>query len=442
MVIWGRRDGLLPAPSATQGGLLRRSSHCDQQSTGRQSRSVEHSNKNNSSVISIPVREASLRRKVRRQLRSLGFHKSADGTLKVDAHEKDLVRNLHSPQRIDGLSANAHFISRRASKLLRFFASGREVDPAAIQPELERVYAGSWQADLFRLAALTWSVPVSNGFGRRLRYVVWDAHNEKLLGLIAIGDPVFNLSVRDTLIGWEADDRRERLVNIMDAYVLGALPPYNTLLCGKMVACLVRSRQTYNEFTRTYGNTPGIISGKVKKARLLAATTSSSMGRSSVYNRLKLGGVRYFEPIGYTRGWGHFHISDDLFLELRDYLRSIGHRYADQHRFGQGPNWRLRTTRAALKALGFRDDLLRHGIRREVFVCNLASNATTILRTGKGRPDLSSLLEVQQVADLALERWVLPRARRRPDYRVWNSSDILHLLGNPVGIQPRQLAFR
>ena len=403
---------------------------------------MEHSNKNNSSVISIPVREASLRRKVRRQLRSLGFHKSADGTLKVDAHEKDLVRNLHSPQRIDRLSANAHFISRRASKLLRFFASGREVDPAAIQPELERVYAGSWQADLFRLAALTWSVPVSNGFGRRLRYVVWDAHNEKLLGLIAIGDPVFNLSVRDTLIGWEADDRRERLVNIMDAYVLGALPPYNTLLCGKMVACLVRSRQTYNEFTRTYGNTPGIISGKVKKARLLAATTSSSMGRSSVYNRLKLGGVRYFEPIGYTRGWGHFHISDDLFLELRDYLRSIGHRYADQHRFGQGPNWRLRTTRAALKALGFRDDLLRHGIRREVFVCNLASNATTILRTGKGRPDLSSLLEVQQVADLALERWVLPRARRRPDYRVWNSSDILHLLGNPVGIQPRQLAFR
>ena len=81
----------------------------------------------------------------------------------------------------------------------------------------------------------------------------------------------------------------------MDAYVLGALPPYNTLLCGKMVACLIRSREVYNEFTRTYGNTSGIISGKAKKARLLAVTTSSSMGRSSVYNRLKLGSVRYFE---------------------------------------------------------------------------------------------------------------------------------------------------
>ena len=152
--------------------------------------------------------------------------------------------------------------------------------------------------------------------------------------------------------------------------------------------------------------------------------------------------MRYFEPIGYTRGWGHFHISDDLFLEPRDYLRSIGHRYADQHRFGQGPNWRLRTTRAALKALGFRDELLRHGVQRQVFICNLASNATTILRTGKGRPDLSALLNVQQVADLALDRWILPRARRRPEYRLWNRSDVLRLLSDPVVTQSPRVASR
>ena len=223
----------------------------------------------------------------------------------------------------------------------------------------------------------------------------------------------------------------------MDAYVLGALPPYNKLLAGKMIACLVRSRQIYRDFTRAYGNTTGIISGKAKKPRLLMVTTSSSMGRSSVYNRLKLGGVRYFEPLGYTRGWGHFHISDELFLELRDYLRAIGHDYADQHRFGQGPNWRLRTTRAALKALGFRDDLLRHGIRRQVFICNLATNAAKILRTGKGRPNLSSLLSAKEVADLALERWILPRAQRRFDYLAWDSSDILRLINSPSASDSR-----
>ena len=395
-----------------------------------------------SPVVSISTREATLIRKVRRQLHSLGFRKSDGGALEIDRDDKEVVRRLHGPHRTDRLSSNADFLSHRAPRLLHHFASGRDINPAAIRPKLERVYAGTWQADLFRLAALTWSVPVSNGFGRRLRYVIWDAHNEKLLGLIAIGDPVFNLSVRDGLIGWDAEDRRERLVNVMDAYVLGALPPYNTLLGGKMVACLVRSRQIYNDFTRTYGSTEGIISGKVKKPRLLAVTTSSSMGRSSVYNRLKLGGVRYFQPIGYTRGWGHFHISDDLFLELRGYLRSIGHRYADQHRFGQGPNWRLRTTRAALKALGFRDDLLQHGIQREVYFCSMASNASKILRTGKGRPDLKSLLPAQEVADLALERWILPRAHRRPDYRAWNGTNVVQLLRDPVAIDPRQTASR
>ena len=295
---------------------------------------------------------------------------------------------------------------------------------------LERVFAGTRQAHLFRLASLTWSVPVSNGFGRRLRYLVWDGHNDKLIGIIAIGDPVFNLSVRDSLIGWDADDRSARLVNVMDAYVLGALPPYNALLGGKMVACLARTRDIYDDFVRAYGGSVGIISGKKKKARLLAVTTSSSMGRSSVYNRLKLDGIPYLRSIGYTRGWGHFHIPDRLFLELRDYLRGIGHHYSDQHRFGQGPNWRLRTTRAALTELGFRDDLLRHGVQREVFFCPLAANATKLLRTGKGTPDLASLLSVRQVGQLALDRWLIPRSERRPEYRSWKREDLLPLLGN------------
>ena len=403
---------------------------------------MDHLSQVNNPVIRISAREASLRRKIRRQLRSLGFHKSDDGSLVIDSHNKGLVRSLHGPQRMDRLSANSEFLTRRARQLLPYFASGQDVEPASIRPELERVYAGTWQSNLFRLAALTWSVPVSNGFGRRLRYIIWDGHNDKLLGLIAIGDPVFNLSVRDTLIGWDANDRRERLVNVMDAFVLGALPPYNSLLGGKMVACLIRSREMYDEFARTYGHTAGIISGKAKAARLLAISTSSSMGRSSVYNRLKLGGMCYLEPIGYTQGWGHFHISEELFVELRDYLRSIGHQYADQHRFGQGPNWRLRTARAAFTALGLRDELLKHGIRRQVFICNLASNAAMILRTGKGQPDLSSLLTVQQIADLALERWVIPRARRRPDYRAWNQSDVLRLLGNPIVTHPTQMASR
>ena len=381
-------------------------------------------------VVSIAAREAILKKKLRKHLRALGFRKSADGALQIEGNGKDVIRKLHSSQREDKLKANRDFIAKRVPELLKYFASGEEIDPAKISPVLQKVKAGTWQGDLFRLASLTWSVPVSNGFGRRLRYIVWDEHNGKIIGLIAIGDPVFNLSVRDNLIGWNAKDRGARLVNILDAYVLGAMPPYNALLGGKMVACLIRSREIYDDFARIYGSTTGIISQEEKKARLLAVTTSSSMGRSSVYNRLKLDGVQYFKSIGYTGGWGHFHIPDSIFAELRSYLREIGHPYADLHRFGQGPNWRLRTTRAALGSLGFKDDLLRHGIQREVFLCPMASNALNILQSGKGRPDISSLLGISEIAELASERWMLPRSQRRPEYRNWTRDNLIGLLGS------------
>ena len=381
-------------------------------------------------VITIASREATLKRKLRRHLHTLGFRKSGDGSLQIEHDDKEAIRTLHRSQRRERFKANRDFIASRTQKLFKHFASGADIDPAGISPVLERISAHTWQGDLFRLATLTWSVPVSNGFGRRLRYLVWDDQNDKLIGLIAIGDPVFNLSVRDNLVGWDVEDRGARLVNVMDAYVLGAVPPYNFLLGGKLVASLIRSRHIYDDFAETYSGTAGIISKKKKNARLLAVTTSSSMGRSSVYNRLKLDGIQYFEPIGYTGGWGHFHIPDRLFAELRNYLREIEHPYADLHRFGQGPNWRLRTTRAALDALGFKGDMLRHGIQREVFMCSLAANATKLLKSGRGRPDLSTLLDVPQIGNLAVERWLVPRAQRRPEYRQWTTDKLAELFGS------------
>lgn len=333
-------------------------------------------------------------------------------------------------QREQKLRSCGEFIRDKGPALLKYFASGMEIDPEQICPVLEKVSAGTWQGDLFRFASLSWSVPVSNGFGRRIRYLVWDKQNGKLIGLIAIGDPVFNLSVRDNLIGWDVHGRTARLVNILDAYVLGAVPPYNSLLGGKLVACLLRTRDIYDDFALKYGSTTGIISKQEKKARLLAVTTSSSMGRSSVYNRLKLGGVEYLQPIDYTGGWGHFHIPDKLFAELRDYLRDIGHEYADLHRFGQGPNWRLRTTRAALDALGFKDDMLRHGIQRQVFISLLAENAKELLKTGRGHPDLTTLLTASEVAQQAVTRWMVPRSERRPEYKDWTTDNLLALFGS------------
>ena len=238
-------------------------------------------------VISAFTLEARLKRRIREHLRKLGFERGPGGALAPPSSSKESIRALHFEQRRDGLKDHRAFVRAALPKLETYFANGSEVDPEKVQPRFELVEAATWQSDLFRLASLSWSVPVSYGFGRRLRYLVWDDHNGKLIGIIALGDPVYNLRVRDDLIGWTVKDRSKRLVNVLDAYVLGAVPPYNMILGGKLVACLVRTKEVRDDFARKYGNTRGIISGKKKRAQLALITTSSSLGRSSVYNRLK-----------------------------------------------------------------------------------------------------------------------------------------------------------
>src|SRR5581483_9221270 len=134
---------------------------------------------------------------------------------------KEVIRAFHSNQRSERLNESRSFLERALPTALPNFANGSEIDPAKIELSLVRVRRGTAESDLFRVASLTWSVPVSVGYGRRLRYVVWDKYHNRIVGLIALGDPVFNLSVRDNLIGWDSHDRIERLVGILDAYVLG-----------------------------------------------------------------------------------------------------------------------------------------------------------------------------------------------------------------------------
>jgi hypothetical protein len=379
-------------------------------------------------VVSAFTEEAKLKRRVRAHLRKLGFVNAGGGSLRPPSTSKETIRALHHEQRKAIFREQRDFVRSALPKLRIHFANGAEIDPAKVAPRIELISAGTWQSELFRLASLSWSVPVSAGFGRRLRYLVWDDHNGKLIGIMALGDPVFNLRVRDQRIGWNAKDRGKRLVNILDAYVLGAVPPYSFLLGGKLVACLVRTKEVRDDFDEKYSDTRGIISRRKKAARLVMVTTSSSLGRSSIYNRLKLDGQPYLQPIGYTQGFGHFHIPDTLFGELRDYLRKKRHKYVDGHTFGKGPNWRLRTIRAAFDILGFKADLLKHGIGREVFACDIASNAKKILVGKVQRATYRNLKTVAEVGALARDRWLVPRAASRPDYQSWTREALADLI--------------
>ena len=96
-------------------------------------------------------------------------------------------------------------------RLLERIANGSELDPGRIEPRLVEVESDSKDELLFRYASLHWSIPVSSGYGRRIRFLVVDAQNEKLIGLIGLGDPVMNLGPRDAYIGWDRETRHARM---------------------------------------------------------------------------------------------------------------------------------------------------------------------------------------------------------------------------------------
>jgi hypothetical protein len=347
-------------------------------------------------------------------LLQLGFILADSQLVPPDQVDKDNIRQLYAHLRLERLQKARRWLLSVEEKLLPYFADGTEVKPEEIHPRLVPVDI-RWNADLFRYASLTWSIPVSSGYGRRMRFLVFDESNGKLMGLFALGDPVYNLRVRDQWIGWGIREKNERLYHVMDAYVLGAVPPYSYLLGGKLVAMLTTSNEVREEFRKRYAERVSIIRGTVREPHLVLITTTSALGRSSIYNRISFNGRKAFISLGFTEGWGHFHFSDGTFEQVKAYLREIGDPVIQRYKYGGGPNWRFRVVKRCLAQLGLSPDLLKHGVKREVFVAPLAENAQEFLR-GETFEPLYYSRPVDRLFASFKERWLLPRATRDQRY--------------------------
>ena len=372
----------------------------------------------------------SLESAIHDHLLNLGFSRNGSGYLVDGVLTKQRIRNLHAAQRLDILERQRGFVETHGSELVEHFASGSQIDPGSIDSKLVQVTPDSLESRLFRFASLLWSVPVSQGFGRRLRFLVKDRQNDCLIGIFALGDPVFNLSARDNWIGWTHEDRRERLVHVMDAYVVGAVPPYSQLIGGKLVAALMGSKEVRRAYERKYLARQSVIRQRKHRARLVLLTTTSALGRSSIYNRLSIPDGPRFLRIGTTKGFGHFHLDGEVFDSLRGHLEETGHPYASGHRFGMGPNWKLRVARAALEDIGIDgNSILKHGIEREVYAIPLAENWKKVL-SGEHQRLRSLTKPAAEISNFCLDRWIVPRSERDASFRGFDSGSIIPTLLN------------
>src|SRR5579884_2367623 len=205
-------------------------------------------------------KRARLRALIEDSLRRQGFRVRGDQIVLSKRLTKDKLRHLHHLSAQHRIEAARSRLGRYEDQLLRRIASGGEIEPTNVAPRLVEVLPDSEDELLFRYASLHWSIPTSSGYGRRLRFLVEDMHNGKLIGLFGLCDPVFSVAARDAWIGWDMNARKARLRNVIEAFILGAVPPYSMLLGGKLVAMLCGSDEVRRAFQRKYGEGESLIS--------------------------------------------------------------------------------------------------------------------------------------------------------------------------------------
>ena len=356
-----------------------------------------------------PTKKA-LGARIKSSLREQGFILTSKGvSIQADA-DKDTLRSLHAmavTHRIERGSA----LESKEPMLIGHVADGREVEPKRISPRLVEVTPHSEEELLFRYVALHWSIPVSSGYGRRIRFLIRDEHTDKLMGVIGLGDPVFALQARDHWVGWNPTQRNGRLRHVLDAYVLGAVPPYSRLLGGKLVAMLALSEEVRTAFEEKYAEKTSLISGVKGDSRIALITTTSALGRSSMYNRLRFEDRLLLQSVGFTRGSGEFHFANGLYDAMKAYAWGHSSPTAKHEKWGNGFRSRREVVKKTLKELDLPMAWSYHGVRREIFVGELACDSLEFLR---GETDCLSYYpqSAGNLFEYFRERWLWNRVER------------------------------
>ena len=344
----------------------------------------------------------------------------------VELKEQGKFREMHREAREVQIREAQGWIEKAWCKRSCWFADGGEINPRNISPMLVEVKTTE-QQDLFRLARYTWSLPYSRGYGRRLRFLVVDEGHNTLMGVLGLQSAPISFSPRDRRVEYP-EERKVELVNqTMDAFTLGAVPPYNRLLGGKLVVAAAASREIVEAYGEKYSGATTWMDGRTIPPHLVMITTTSAFGRSSIYNRAtyqdpETGSKRKLAyPLGYTQGYGSVHLHRE-YKDIKKFLVSAG--YDASQGYGSGPKPVWQNISKTLTMLGMGHEGLRHGIPREAWCIPLAENAWDYLG-GQGEDPEYYDVPFERLAEWWTERWLLPRSERITDWREWRKDHVL-----------------
>lgn len=352
-----------------------------------------------------------LRKKIISVLEEQGF--KINPHVKPSGNSKGILRQIQQKARLEQISYQKKFLKKYFSLAKTYCRDGKDITPENIELQLREVKSGSFEEILFRWwNFIWWSIPYQHSSGRQMRFMLWDKIHDASFGIITLQSPILKMSVRDNSLGIPKDELDIWVNRSMSAQRVGALPPYNELLGGKMVALTLTSNEIKEAYREKYKDYISIIKRRKLNPNLLFITTTSAFGKSSLYNRLKYNDEIVAECLGYTKGSGTFHIPEELYMELLDFLKDKG---VDVNRgYGYGSSRKLRLISVSLNYLGL-SKFQYHGIKREFYLFPLVKNLRDIIQ--KKRKPISFDRPFNRLANYWKERWAIPRSKRMLEWR-------------------------
>jgi len=244
----------------------------------------------------------------------------------------------------------------------------------SIEPIVEPVEQGNQKAneDWIITRRLIHSMEFTANPGRNVKFYVKDKVSGKVLGMICLGSDVTSLGVRDTLIGWNKENKfKEGKLNhtAIGTTICCVQPLGYNMLGGKLVAQMVTSKVVRDTWKKLYGQT------------LVGISTTALYGIHSMYN-----GIPQWKTLGETKG----KISlkpDDKFYDTwhqwikdnkrEEYDSKVGVRANGQPVTGI----KQKIIQMIYKELDIKRAKYEHGFKRGCYFANIYQNGKEFLRS-------------------------------------------------------------
>ena len=243
----------------------------------------------------------------------------------------------------------------------------------SIEPIVEPVEQGNQKAneDWIITRRLIHSMEFTANPGRNVKFYVKDKVSGKVLGMICLGSDVTSLGVRDTLIGWNKENKfKEGKLNhtAIGTTICCVQPLGYNMLGGKLVAQMVTSKVVRDTWKKLYGQT------------LVGISTTALYGIHSMYN-----GIPQWKTLGETKGKISLKPDDSFYDTWHQWLKenkTEDYKRVTTSKTGQPVTGiKQKIIQMIYKELDIKRAKYEHGFKRGCYFANIYQNGKEFLRS-------------------------------------------------------------